>query len=61
MKSIANVLIFMMSVTFFLLAFQAEPFTAAAGYIFGSLLFIALIAQLRRATNVRGLDTTEKG
>jgi hypothetical protein len=61
MKTFGNVIIFMMSLTFILLAFQAEPFTAAAGYIFGGLLFVALIAQFRRGANVRGNDTTEKG
>ena len=47
MNTTANVVVFAMSVTFILLAFQAEPFTATLGYVFGGLLFIALLHQVK--------------
>jgi hypothetical protein len=47
MKTTANVVVFAMSLTFILLAFQAEPITATLGYFFGGLLFIALLYQLK--------------
>lgn len=44
MKTIvANLLLLAMSVTYFLLAYQAETITGVLGYIFGTLLFLALI------------------
>jgi fucose permease len=44
MKTIAaNVLILAMSVTYFLLAVQAEIVTKTLGYIFGSLLALTLL------------------
>jgi formate/nitrite transporter FocA (FNT family) len=54
------VVVFAMSLTFILLAFQAEPITATLGYIFGGLLFVALMYQIGRQKNVRGIDTAEK-
>jgi len=39
----AKVLILGMSVTFFLLAYQAEPVTAGFGYFFGSIILLAFI------------------
>jgi hypothetical protein len=47
MSAIANVVVFAMSVTFIVLAMQAEPITATLGYVFGGLLFIALIHQVK--------------
>ena len=47
MNTTANVVVFAMSVTFILLAMQAEPITATLGYVFGGLLFIALLHQVR--------------
>ena len=47
MNTTANVVVFAMSVTFILLAFQAEPITATLGYVFGGLLFIALLHQVK--------------
>lgn len=40
----SNIIVAAMSVTFFLLAGQAEPVTAVLGYIFGGILAIALIS-----------------
>lgn len=45
MNPVANVVVFAMSVTFILLALQAEPVTATLGWIFGILLFVSLIYQ----------------
>lgn len=45
MNPLANVVVFAMSVTFILLALQAEPVTATLGWIFGILLFVSLIYQ----------------
>lgn len=45
-KTAANILVLMMSVTYFLLAVQAEIVTAVFGYVFGSLLALALLASL---------------
>ena len=43
---VPNVFVAAMSVTFFLLAVQAEPFTATLGYVFGGILALALIRQV---------------
>lgn len=43
---IANIIIAGMAVTYILLAVQAEPVTATLGYIFGVILFMALIRQV---------------
>lgn len=43
---IANILIALMAVTYILLAVQAEPVTAVLGYVFGAILFLALIRQV---------------
>ena len=43
---IANILVALMAVTYILLAVQAEPVTAVLGYIFGAILFPALIRQV---------------
>jgi hypothetical protein len=43
MKHAANILVLSMSVTFFLLAMQAELVTAILGYVFGTLLILAFI------------------
>lgn len=40
----ANITVAAMSVTFFLLAGQAEPITKVLGYVFGVILAIALIS-----------------
>lgn len=40
---IAKLLILGMAVTYFLLAYQAEPITAGFGYVFGSLLTLAFL------------------
>lgn len=40
---IAKLFILGMAVTYFLLAYQAEPVTAVFGYIFGGLLTIAFL------------------
>lgn len=48
MNPVANVVVFAMSVTFVLLALQAEPVTATLGWIFGVLLFVSLIYQFRK-------------
>ena len=42
---ISNVTVTMMAVTFFLLAIQAEPFTAVLGFLFGAILSLAVIRQ----------------
>jgi hypothetical protein len=47
MKTVfANVLVLSMSVTYFLLAYQAEPVTRTLGIIFGSILALALIVSV---------------
>lgn len=51
MSALANVVVFAMSVTFILLALQAEPITATLGWVFGILLFISLIHQFTRRGN----------
>jgi hypothetical protein len=43
LKHAANILVLAMSVTFFLLAMQAELVTAILGYVFGTLLILAFI------------------
>jgi hypothetical protein len=43
MTAAANILVLAMSVTFFLLAMQAELVTAILGYVFGTLLVLAFI------------------
>jgi hypothetical protein len=49
MKNIvANVLVLAMSVTYFLLAVQAEIITKTFGFIFGSLLALALLVQVTK-------------
>ena len=40
----ANIIVALMSVTYFLLAAQAEPVTKTLGYVFGVVLAIALIS-----------------
>lgn len=60
--TIANILITLMAVTFFLLASQAEPFTATLGFIFGAVLFLAVIRQTMqqgRDQNAGESDTTD--
>jgi len=42
----SNIVVALMSVTFFLLAVQAEPVTAILGYVFGGILALALIRQV---------------
>jgi hypothetical protein len=42
----SNIVVTAMSVTFFLLATQAEPVTATLGYVFGAILAMALIRQV---------------
>ena len=51
MQIVSNIVIFAMSMTFILLALQAEPVTATLGWIFGILLFISLIYQFTRRGN----------
>ncbi len=47
MKTVfVNILVLLMAVTYFLLAVQAEIVTAVFGYIFGSILTLALIASV---------------
>lgn len=43
---ISNLIGVLMSVTFFLLAFQAEPVTKTLGIIFGALIAISLIVRI---------------
>lgn len=38
-----NIMILLMSVTYILLALQAEIVTAILGYVFGAMLFLALL------------------
>lgn len=40
---IAKLLLLLMGVTYFLLAYQAEPITAGFGYFFGVILVIAFL------------------
>lgn len=47
MQTVSTIVVAAMSVTFFLLAFQAEPVTAVFGYVFGTVLFLAVLNQLR--------------
>ena len=44
----ANLLVLSMSVTYFLLAIQAEMVTKVLGFIFGSLLALALLVQVTK-------------
>lgn len=44
MENFGRILAFSMGITFFLLAFQAEIVTAVLGYVFGSLLVLAVLA-----------------
>jgi len=44
MKLATSLLVLAMSVTFYLLAMQAEIVTAVLGYIFGTLLVLAFIS-----------------
>lgn len=47
MKTVVpNIVITAMSVTYFLLAVQAEPVTRVLGFIFGSILAIAIMRQV---------------
>lgn len=60
--TIANIVITCMAVTFFLLAMQAEPFTATLGFVFGAVLFLAVIRQTMqqgREHDAGELDTTD--
>jgi hypothetical protein len=45
---VANLLVLAMSVTYFLLAVQAEIVTKTFGFIFGSLLALALLVQVTK-------------
>jgi hypothetical protein len=49
---IGRVLLLSMSVTFFLLAAQAETVTGVFGYIFGSLLFLAVLISFKTPKNL---------
>ena len=51
---IANVFVTAMAVTFFLLAVQAEPFTATLGFVFGGVLSLTVIRQT--IVSARGND-----
>jgi hypothetical protein len=60
--TVANIVITSMAVTFFLLATQAEPFTATLGFVFGAVLFLSVVRQTtqqRREHDAGELDTTE--
>lgn len=46
-----RVLLLVMSVTFILLAFQAEPITAFLGYASGLFLFISLLMSFRKGND----------
>jgi hypothetical protein len=57
MESFGRVLAFAMGITFFLLAYQAETVTAVLGYIFGSLLVLAVLmsfAKVKRYPSEHG-------
>jgi hypothetical protein len=43
MENFGRILAFAMGITFFLLAYQAEVVTSVLGYIFGSLLCLAVL------------------
>ena len=43
---VSNIIVALMAVTYVLLAYQAEPITATFGYVFGAILFLALIRQV---------------
>lgn len=43
MENFGRMLAFAMGITFFLLAYQAEIVTSVLGYIFGSLLVLAVL------------------
>lgn len=46
MKSVGtNIIVLLMAVTYILLAIQAEIVTAILGYVFGSLMALALLRQ----------------
>lgn len=51
MSILARSMAVAMSTTYFLLAAQAEPYTAAAGYVFGTFLALAFLASFLRRTN----------
>jgi hypothetical protein len=42
-ERVAKLFVFGMAVTFFLLAYQAEPISAGFGYFFGIVLSIAIL------------------
>jgi hypothetical protein len=46
MKAASLALVLAMSVTFILLALQAEPVTATLGFIFGGLLALAFVVTM---------------
>jgi uncharacterized membrane protein YiaA len=46
--AIAHLFILSMAVTFFILAWQAEPISAGFGYVFGTLLTIAFLLSLKK-------------
>ncbi len=48
---LTRILLLVMSVTFILLAFQAEPVTAFLGYASGLFLFMSLLSSFRRKDN----------
>jgi hypothetical protein len=47
MEMIGRLLILGMAVTFFLLAYESTSFMAVAGYVWGSILTLALLASFR--------------
>lgn len=48
MQTVGRILILAMSVTFFLLAYESQTVLAVAGYVFGSLLALALLASFAK-------------
>jgi nicotinamide riboside transporter PnuC len=48
MRVAANLLVLAMSVTFFLLAMQAEIVTSVLGYVFGTMLVLAFIVSFAK-------------
>jgi hypothetical protein len=60
--TLANMIITAMAVTFILLGFQAEPFTATLGFVFAGILFLAVIRQTlqsARDEDARRPETTD--
>jgi len=50
---VSNLLILIMSATYFLLAMQAEPITMVLGYVFGGILFAGLMMSTWKAARSR--------